>query len=99
MSGRKIVYATGKKSRETEDVPVVRVPTPPKVNSLWCSDIHLSHKPPIARSAEPCWYSAMQRQLDELRSVALELDVPIFVAGDIFDRWNPPPELINFAIR
>jgi hypothetical protein len=25
--------------------------------------------------------------------------VPVIVAGDVFDRWDAPPELVNFAIR
>jgi hypothetical protein len=24
---------------------------------------------------------------------------PLLIAGDLFDRWNPPPELINFAME
>lgn len=70
-----------------------------KVIAVFCSDIHLSHKPPIARSAEPDWYEAMARPLRELRDVAKQYDVPIICAGDIFDRWNSPPQLINFAIE
>lgn len=60
------------------------------------SDIHLSHKPPLARSAEPDWYAAMARQLRELKELAE--GIPILCAGDVFDKWNSPPELINFAI-
>ena len=60
------------------------------------SDIHLSHTPPIARTAEPDWYKAMARPLKQLRTIAG--DTPVLIAGDIFDRWNAPAELINFAI-
>lgn len=82
-------------------MPDVRSPLPQnkKIVGVFCSDIHLSHRPPVARSVEDDWYEAMGRQLDELRRVGVENEVPIFIAGDIFDRWNPPPELINFAIR
>ena len=69
-----------------------------KVIAVLTSDLHLSHKSPIARSAEKSWYDAMKRSLDELRSVSEKYDVPIICTGDIFDRWNSPPELINFAI-
>jgi hypothetical protein len=41
----------------------------------------------------------MKRSLDQLGEVADRLKVPVICAGDIFDRWNSPPELINFAIR
>lgn len=101
MSERKIVYSKGTRTDQVDEG--ARVPhlseALHKITSVWCSDIHLSHRPPIARSAEPCWYSAMRRQLDQLREVANQHNVPIFVVGDIFDRWNPPPELINFAIK
>jgi DNA repair exonuclease SbcCD nuclease subunit len=37
--------------------------------------------------------------LDELKKLQEDLgDCPIICAGDIFDKWNSPPELINFAI-
>lgn len=47
----------------------------------------------------------MRRQLRELRRIQIgannsAADVPVLlVAGDIFDKWNPPAELINFALR
>lgn len=66
--------------------------------AVLCSDIHLSHRPPLFRSSEPDWYAAMARALKGIEDLALELDVPIICAGDVFDRWNSPPELINFAI-
>jgi predicted MPP superfamily phosphohydrolase len=73
------------------------------VLALLCSDIHLSHRPPVARSGEAYWYKAMARPLIELNSIAEELQVPVVIAGDIFDdgwRMNRcPPELINFAIN
>lgn len=65
-----------------------------------CSDLHLSHKPPIWRSAEPDWYAAMARQLEELSELQSRLDdTPIYCAGDIFDKWNSPAELINFVVE
>lgn len=42
----------------------------------------------------------MARPLAELGEVQRALDgIPIVCAGDIFDRWNSPAELINFAIK
>lgn len=61
------------------------------------SDVHLSHVPPAARAGEPSWYEAMARPLSEIRQLAIKHDASIVYAGDIFDRWNSPPELINFA--
>ena len=66
--------------------------------AILCADIHLSHKPPVWRSAEPDWYEAMKRPLLELSALQRQLNVPILCAGDIFDRWNAPAELINFAL-
>lgn len=41
----------------------------------------------------------MKRPLDQLRSVAEHYTVPIICAGDVFDKWNSPPELVNFALE
>lgn len=66
--------------------------------ALLCSDLHLSHRPPPCRAGED-WYKAQQRVLDEIWTISMEEGgIPIVCAGDIFDRWNSPPELINFAL-
>jgi len=67
--------------------------------AVLCSDIHLCHTCPPARSAEPDWYEAMKRLLDQLEDVKSSYGAPILCSGDVFDRWNSPPELINFAIE
>ena len=69
-----------------------------KVIAILCADIHLSHKPPIWRSNEPDWYVAMLRPLDEIKELRFKYDCPVLCAGDVFDKWNSPAELINFAI-
>lgn len=66
--------------------------------AILCSDIHIGVCP-SARSAELDWLVAMGRQLAQLCELKIKLDVPVICAGDIFDRWNASPELINFAIR
>jgi DNA repair exonuclease SbcCD nuclease subunit len=73
------------------------------VIAILCSDLHLSLTPPIWRSAEPEWFEAMKRPLNEIRALQLLYtrdgeSPPVICAGDIFDKWNSPPELINFAI-
>ena len=65
--------------------------------AVLCSDLHLRETVPRSR-AEPDWYEVMERQLNCLWSYALELEVPIICAGDVFDKWNPSAELVNFAI-
>ncbi len=64
-----------------------------------CADLHLSLTAPVWRSAEKSWFGAMAYQLDQLSRYAKRHGVPILCAGDVFDKWNPPPELINFAIQ
>ena len=66
--------------------------------AIACSDLHLSLRPPLARAGEPDWFAAMGRPLDELRWLAVNHDVPVLCAGDVFDYWRSPPELINFAL-
>lgn len=72
-------------------------PTNEKVGIL-LGDVHLRHTKPPAR-AEASWYDVMDRYLGELCELQAQYDVPVFIAGDIFHKWNSPAELINFAIR
>lgn len=67
--------------------------------TIFASDLHFSHTVPVARSAEPDWYDAQARPLLEMLELQELHDVPIILAGDIFDRWNSVPELINFLIN
>ena len=72
----------------------------PTVVACLLSDIHLSHTAPRCRAGEPDWYEAMRGPLVWLHELLDDLgNPPVFCAGDVFDRWNPPPELINFAIE
>jgi len=68
-----------------------------KVIAIATSDWHLSHRPPVWRSVEPNWYEAMDRMLDQLRSLARLYSCPFLFAGDLFDYWDSPAELINWA--
>lgn len=81
-----------------------------RVEAILVADIHLSHKPPIARSCEDNWYDVMRYYLDQLRRLSQGINnplklghmiignIPIICSGDIFDKWNAPAELINFAL-
>jgi len=40
----------------------------------------------------------MARSLDEIDGLRRTHNAPVVCAGDVFDRWNSPPELINFAL-
>lgn len=70
----------------------------PKILAILVSDVHLCHTPPPARAGEPSWYEAMRRPLSEIAYLARKHRCPVIYAGDIFDRWGPPIELVNFAI-
>ncbi len=72
---------------------------PKKVIAVLCSDIHLSHTPPVSRAAEPDWYEAMLRPIKQINYLSNTNNCPVVCAGDVFDRWNSPPELVNFAIK
>lgn len=61
------------------------------------SDLHLSLTAPACR-AEKDWLNVQASYLQQLKHAAKKLSVPILFAGDLFDRWNPPPELITFAL-
>lgn len=69
------------------------------VVAILCSDIHLSLRAPSFRSNEPDWLTAMGRSLCELHGlVKTHKDAVIVCAGDVFDRYNSSPELINWTI-
>lgn len=75
------------------------------------ADLHLSDRPPVARSAETDWFAAMRRPLLQLRDLMQKHDAPLAIAGDVFDSCGKidgerssrgskiSPRLINFAIE
>lgn len=63
-----------------------------------CADLHLSEKPPIARSVEKDWFGVMAGQLSQLDHLAKSLGVPVLCAGDVFHKWNASNALVNFAL-
>ena len=69
------------------------------VLAICCADLHLSEKPPVARSVEKDWLAAQARPLEQVREVAERHKCPVIYAGDIFDRHDPHPLLINWAIE
>jgi predicted phosphodiesterase len=61
------------------------------------ADIHFSHSVPGSRAeTREEWYSLQKKFCDFLRQEYK--GKPIFVAGDVTENWNEPPELINFLI-
>lgn len=70
------------------------------VVALLVADIHLCVKAPVARAEEQSWFAAMERSLKQLRDLhARHPDSLVVCAGDIFDKWSSPPELINWALE
>lgn len=62
------------------------------------ADLHLTLLKPACR-ADGHWMNTQAHYLQWLREQAGKPALPIICAGDIFDRWNAPPELINFALE
>jgi len=60
------------------------------------SDLHLTLVPPACRDDKD-WMDAQAQYLHQVKQLAPAL--PIICAGDIFDKWNASPELINFALE
>lgn len=61
-------------------------------------DVHLRAKRPRCRGDN--WEDVMVRTLTEVCAIGHEHGCSMFVcSGDIFHRWNTPPEIINLAIR
>lgn len=61
------------------------------------SDLHITNRTPVAR-AEKDWFEVLAGYLDQVNILCKRHECPFIVAGDIFDKSNPPPEVINFAI-
>lgn len=68
--------------------------------ALCISDVHWCHTPPGLRKDEHDWYEAQDNQLYELAGLWESLEYPrILVAGDLFDKWNPPLQLVHFISK
>lgn len=71
----------------------------PQIVAACGADFHIQATAPIARCVED-WYEVQRRALVEIQYVLTRLGgIPLLVAGDIFDRWNPRPEVVNFALK
>lgn len=69
---------------------------PNGVAAVFCSDIHIQPNRPRARAGD--WWDAQQHAIFQVRAVCDHYGAPLFVAGDIFDRWCCSAETINFAL-
>jgi len=68
----------------------------PNPIAIMFGDLHLTLQRPACR-ADKDWMKTQANYLNQIKQFADRL--PILCTGDIFDRWNAPPELINFALQ
>lgn len=75
----------------------------PKPLAILISDLHLSLSRPSCRNDDD-WMEVQKKALDFVKRMSQGLapfgegPLHILCAGDIFDRWNPTPELLHFAL-
>jgi hypothetical protein len=67
--------------------------------AILVSDLHLQARTPVGR-AETDWMGQVLTPMAQaLRDVQASYDkCPIICAGDVFDHWSPPVEVVNWAI-
>lgn len=96
MAGSKTKsYANRPRVKDDQELPFLRPKS--QVAAFFAADLHFCHKPPIARSAEEDWYEVQKGYLKQLQKYSQI--APIVIAGDVFDKWNVPPELINLLLK
>lgn len=67
---------------------------------IGCSDLHFDNRTPIARSVEHDWYEVQGSYINQLKHLQVQCgSCPILIAGDLTNRWNLPPEIINFLLK
>lgn len=99
MSSKSKSEKSGKGNRTGNGRKVPTVQSKSIPIGILVSDLHLRLKPPVARSDESDWLQTQAGYLRQVEKLGLELSVPVICAGDMFHRWNSPPELINFALE
>lgn len=75
-------------------------PVRKQVAGLSLSDLHQTLAPPPLRCVEKDWLLVLRRYWEEIKiEMAFHPNVPIILAGDIFDQWKVTPEIINFLLE
>lgn len=69
-----------------------------RVIAIGFSDLHLTLRTPLCR-AEKDWLAVQARYLHEVEALRYRFECPVLFGGDLFDRWDAAPELIEFAYR
>jgi len=69
----------------------------PDPDLILCSDLHLRLAPPRCRIDD--FRQAMLSKLKALKALQERYNIPIFCAGDVFDKWDASPELLTLLIE
>jgi hypothetical protein len=69
-----------------------------QVIAVLASDLHITDKTPVAR-AEKDWLKVLAYYFEQVRRLCRDYHAPLIVAGDVFDKPNPSPFVINFAME
>jgi len=68
-----------------------------KPSAIFCGDIHLRDKKPIARTDD--YFSAMWEKFMFIDALGIKYDCPILCSGDFYDKWKASPELLSSTIE
>lgn len=63
--------------------------------AIFCGDVHITDKKPIARCDEPDWEEAQFRVLDFVKNITDTYKCPLFIGGDFLDKPVIPFGLFN----
>lgn len=67
------------------------------MNAIYASDLHLKGEKPVAR-LDGDWLESQRAMLSEIVSIANSKDLPLVLAGDIFDHSRVATEIVNMSI-
>lgn len=68
-----------------------------KPSAIFCGDVHLRDKKPIARTDE--YFSVMWEKFMFIDSLGVKYDCPILCSGDFYEHWKATPELLSSTIE
>lgn len=70
-----------------------------EIVGLFIADVHLGLKAPLARS-EKNWLEVQAKVWDQIKDLMTKCCfADLYIAGDLFDRWDSPAWLINWALE
>lgn len=68
-----------------------------KPSAVLTADYHLRSDQPLCR--EDDFITAMITASDFIRQLCERYEIPLLIAGDVFNHWKPSPELLRLAIE